>query len=283
MDNLQFGGAGLIALAGRPGFTFLRVRRGVLPEDPPGDLDAIVHLAAVVGYPACHADPGRAQFVNVGGTEEIVAVARGREIPIFYASTADIYAPRQDRAVCESDEIAATSEYAQSKADAERRVLAYEKGVAFRFATGCGVSPRMRLDLVFNDYCFRAVKDRYLCVYEAGFLRNFVHVEDMAEALTLGLAAWPDLAGRAWNVTGPDGMTLTKGALADEIGQRTGARIYQAGEGVGRDVDRRSYRLDGARLRSALGYVPCWGLDETLAQVLAACALIEVKNEYRAG
>ena len=280
VDNLSYGGHGLLGLAGRPGFSFYRCKGPAVPEAAAHGADLFVHLAALVGYPACHADPALARAINVDGTRAVMQTAAGR--PILFASTADLYAPRQDRAVVERDDCRPASEYAATKFEAESLLLhEYPAGVALRFVTGCGVSSHLRLDLLFNDCCLRARRDRYLLVYERGFLRNFVHVEDMAEAIALAVARWPDLRARPWNVAGHESMVLTKGELAEAIGRRTGARIYYAGEGAGEDVDRRNYRVDGSAFRAATGYAPGWTLDAALDQMIAASELLEAPDGRR--
>lgn len=220
--------------------------------------DQIVHLAGIVGYPACDADPQDADTTNVQGTQEVITAAEGR--PIVFASTGSCYGQVEGEAT-ESTPLSPLTRYGRNKAEAERRVID-AGGIALRLATLFGLSPRMRWDLLPNDFCRRGVAGE-IQLYEAGARRTFLHVEDAARAF------WWALEGRlgpgVWNV-GDASMNWNKRMLASAIHALTGCTITAAD---GHDPDGRDYAVDYRKL-AAMHFEPAYLLRESLPAVVAA-------------
>ena len=176
--------------------------------------DVLVHLAAVVGYPACAADPQRARTTNVDGTRNVVQAAEGRRI--LFASTGSTYGKVEG--VCtEETPIDPLTLYGSTKWEGERRVTEHG-GVALRLATVFGVSPRLRLDLLVNDFVYQALSHRQIILYEGHFRRTFLHVADAAAAYPFALEHYEAMAGQAFNV-GDAAMNYTKKEIAEAIRQ----------------------------------------------------------------
>lgn len=277
LDTLRYGGQGLLASATHPSFEF--VNGDVCDEEVVGealrDVDAIVHLAAIVGYPACKKDPQLATRVNVDGTTTLLAHRRPDQ-KIVYASTGSIYGRVPDYLCHEGTPLAPITLYGETKAQAEQAVLAAGNAVAFRYATAFGVSPRMRLDLLPNEFAYQAVANRSLIVYERNFRRTFLHVSDLARSIVWGLGEWDSLVDAAYNV-GSEGMNLTKEELARKLLGHVDYYLHFAE--VGTDADMRDYEVSYAKIR-AKGFQPTIGIDQGLAELVRAVRLIEFRSPY---
>ncbi|GLZ75438.1 membrane protein [Actinorhabdospora filicis] len=277
LDVLRYGGQGLLAAAAHPNFEF--VNGDVCDEETIATAltgaDAIVHLAAIVGYPACKKDPQLATRVNVEGTHALLAHRRPDQ-KIVYASTGSIYGRVPDYLCHEGTPLAPITLYGETKATAERAVLAAGNAVAFRYATAFGVSPRMRLDLLPNEFAYQAVANRSLIVYERSFKRTFLHVSDLARSMVWALRTWDAVVDDAYNV-GSEDMNLTKEDLARKLLEHVDYYLHFAE--VGSDADMRDYEVSYAKIRGK-GFRPRVGMEEGLAELVRAVRLIEFRSPY---
>jgi nucleoside-diphosphate-sugar epimerase len=277
LDNLRFGGHGLLGCTRYPGFELVEgdVRDPSAVEGAVSGTDAIVHLAAVVGYPACKKDPDLAYATNVGGTRNILAARRPGQ-RLILASTGSVYGAVPDYLCNEDTPRAPITLYGETKAEAERLVLDAGDAVALRYATAFGASPRMRLDLLPNDFTYQAVHNRSLILYEGGFKRTFVHVIDMARSIVFALDRWANLSDDVYNV-GHESMNFTKAEVARKILEHVDYYLYFAE--MGSDADRRDYEVSYSKIRSK-GFDITVNLDAGLAELVKAVRLINVVNPY---
>lgn len=248
LDSLVDGGSGLLGWAQHPHFRFLRgdVRDARAIGEAVRGQDAIVHLAAVVGFGACSADPFRAESVNVGGMSTLVA-ARERGQLLLHASTGSVYGAVPDGLCTEAIDPQPLSLYGATKLQAERMALEAGDALAFRFATAFGMSPRMRTDLLVNEFCYSARRRGYVVVYDRHARRTFIHVRDMARAFLLGLERFGEMAGAVYNA-GSERLNLTKDEIARLILER---QPYFLTYGpVGADQDHRDYAVSYERVRA---------------------------------
>ena len=264
LDRFLFGRAGIEGLAGRDGLTVVeadvRDRRAV--ADAMRDADRVVHLAGIVGYPACRADPEKATDVNIGGTQVVLGALGGR--PLLLASTQSVYGVVDGQAD-EDTPPRPVSLYGRNKAEAEEMVRRQaDEHVILRLATVFGVSPRMRVDLLINDFVYQAIHSGRIVLYEGHFRRAFVHVRDVCGATLFAMARHDDMRGRTFNV-GNDEITCTKLEIAERIGRHVPLEIEQSDKSM--DLDRRNYSVDCGR-RGRLGYRPQVGLDEGLEELV---------------
>ncbi len=231
--------------------------------------DAVIHLAAIVGVPACDRAPHVAEEVNVHGAE-VLAQAAGASKPIVLASTGSVYGPVPDGWCTEESATAPTSLYGETKLAAERVLLSDAHRVALRFATGFGVSGATRLDTLLNGLTFEAATIRSISVYEPEAMRTFIHVSDMARALVRMLDK-TDAGASVYNV-GREGLSKTKGELAHAISAVTQCEVAVS-EG-GHDPDARDYGVSYARfaaLRIPIRHSIEYGIQE-IARVAPALA-----------
>jgi nucleoside-diphosphate-sugar epimerase len=277
LDNLRFGGHGLLPCCQN---RFFDLQKGDVcnPKDVEkaiDGVDAIIHLAAIVGYPACKKEPQLAQAINVDSTK-LLLEKRSPDQKFLFASTGSIYGSIPDYVCNENTPRSPITLYGETKAQAEQLVLDAGNGIAYRFATAFGVSNRMRLDLMPNDFTYQAVKNRNLIVYEGGFKRTFVHVRDMARSFIFALERWDEVKDDVYNV-GHESMNFTKEDVARKIMEHVDYYLHFAE--VGSDADQRNYEVSYEKIR-AKGFETTIDLDRGIAELVQAAKLIEWSNPF---
>jgi nucleoside-diphosphate-sugar epimerase len=276
-DALKFGGHGLLPCCEN---RFFELTKGDLCDEKAlakalDGIDAVIHLAAIVGYPACKKEPQVAQATNVEGTRTLMRL-RKKDQKVLFASTGSIYGSVPDYVCNENTPRAPITLYGETKAKAEEMVLDGGNSVAYRFATAFGVSNRMRLDLMPNDFTYQAVKNRNLIVYEGGFKRTFVHVRDMARSFIFALERWDDVKDDVYNV-GHETMNFTKEDVARQILKHVDFYLHFAE--VGHDADQRNYEVSYEKIRKK-GFETTIDLDRGIAELVRAAQLIEFQNPF---
>lgn len=276
-DSLKFGGHGLLPCCQNRHFELIK---GDV-TDPAGmrkaldGVDAVIHLAAIVGYPACKKEPQVAHATNVEGTR-VLLEERKPDQKIVFASTGSIYGSIPDYICNEETPRAPITLYGETKAVAEEMILKAGNSVAYRFATAFGVSNRMRLDLMPNDFTYQAVRNRNLIVYEGGFKRTFVHVRDMARSMIFALERWSEIRDDVYNV-GHESMNFTKEDVARKILEHVDYYLHFAE--VGADQDQRNYEVSYEKIRRK-GFETTIDLDRGIAELVRAARLIEFQNPF---
>ena len=276
LDSLLHGQADVAASLEAAGARVVRAdvrdpdaRRAVL-----ADADAVVHLAAIVGDPACAKDPELSHEVNVDATLDLAADAEDAGVKrLVFASTCSNYGRMADPlvAVDESAPLAPVSLYAEQKVAVERELLARSPAsdpiaTCLRFATIYGVAERMRFDLTVNEFTRDLWDGRTLDVYGEQFWRPYVHVADAARAVAAVLAAPEErVAARVFNV-GHSDENYRKLDLVELIRERLPAADVRF---VQRDEDPRDYRVSFERIRSELGFDALMRVPDGVAEVLA--------------
>ncbi len=277
LDLLRFGGHGLLPCCEYRNFELIK---GDICDDATvakalEGVDAVVHLAAIVGYPACKKEPQVAQSTNVEGTRTLLKHRRPDQ-KFLFASTGSIYGSVPDYVCNENTPRSPITLYGETKATAEELVLAAGNSVAYRFATAFGVSNRMRLDLMPNDFTYQAVRNRNLIVYEGGFKRTFVHVRDMARSFIFALERWDDVKDDVYNV-GHETMNFTKEDVARKIMKFVDYYLHFAE--VGTDADQRNYEVSYEKIRKQ-GFETTIDLERGIEELVRAARLIEFQNPF---
>jgi nucleoside-diphosphate-sugar epimerase len=275
-DSLSFGGDQLLPFFRRPNFEFMKgdIRDARDVKSAVQGQDLVIHLAAIVGYPACRSDPQRAEEVNVMGTRNI-ARAVSRDQTVLFGSTGSNYGAVED--ICtEETPLHPLSLYGQTKTLAESILLNECSTVAFRFATAFGLSPRLRLDLLVNDFTYRAISQQYLVVYESHFMRTFIHVHDMGRAFVFGIDHADAMRGQVYNV-GADKMNYSKRQVCELIQQQVQCYVHYAE--VGEDADKRDYVVSYDKL-SKLGYDVSISLGDGVSELVRGFGVLSFKTPY---
>jgi nucleoside-diphosphate-sugar epimerase len=238
-------------------------------------VDAIVHLAAVVGAPACKKHPKEAEEINVGVTR-LLERHSSREQGMIFASTGSNHGAVVGQLCTGDTPLEPLTIYGKTKAEAERRRLDSGNAVCFRFATAFGVSPRMRLDLLINDFCCQAKVNQNLIAYEKGYKRSFLHVADVARSFLSALGKYERMRGRAFNV-GDESMNFSKEDIALKVRGKVDCYLHFAE--IGKDGDQRNYEVSYERIR-ALGFRTAITVDEGIDELLRARDALEVRNGF---
>lgn len=230
--------------------------------------DVVIPLAAIVGAPACDRSPNDAASINHGAVEMMLR-GLGPGQMVIYPNTNSGYG--SNPGVCtEETPLNPLSIYAQTKRYGEQAVLNHG-GVSLRLATVFGMSPRMRLDLMVNDFVYRAVRDRSIVLYEPNHRRNFIHVRDVARAFMFALDRYDYMAGSVFNV-GQDKANMTKAELCQRI-QRFLPDFYWTANGGGADPDQRDYEVSSARIH-ALNYQPLYDIDDGIRELITGLRVL---------
>jgi nucleoside-diphosphate-sugar epimerase len=275
LDNLMYDQVTLLHLFGNPKFQFELgdVRDKKLLQELVGLNDVIIPLAAIVGMPACKANPELTVAVNYQQVADIVEVLRGDQ-KLILPNTNSQYGS-SDSIITEESPFNPLSLYAKTKCDAENTMLAKGNGVSLRLATVFGVSPRMRTDLLVNDFVYKSVVDGYLVLFEAHFKRNYIHVQDIARTFQFIIENYEKCKGQAFNV-GLSTANLSKLELAETIKKYIPSLVIKQDD-FKEDFDKRNYIVSNEKLE-ALGWKPIYDLDYGIKQLMSAYKIIINKN-----
>lgn len=274
-DNLMYGQCVLLNYFKNKNFDFVKAditdRKEV--KKAMREMDFVVHLAAIVGGPACDMLPERAKQVNHGGTININKARKNR--PIIYLSTGSIYG-KLDHICTENSPVNPLSLYSKTKHWAEKEVTHNDNYIIFRPATAFGLSPRMRLDLLINDFTYKAIKTNNLVVYERNAKRTFVHVNDFARAIVHAIENFDKMKNNIYNL-GSEKLNITKGKVAEKI--KTLYDFYLHFAEFGEDPDKRDYSVSYEKLRSK-GFNVKMSLEEGIKELIRGYRMISVHNPY---
>jgi nucleoside-diphosphate-sugar epimerase len=236
--------------------------------------DCIFHLAGISGYPACEANPHSAQMINYEGTKKLLdQMAPGQHL--VYASTTSIYGQFGDECT-EETPVAPASLYASTKLEAEKCCMQRKNSVALRFATIFGVAPRMRWDLMPNDFVMKAVQDRSLVLFDSHSVRTFLHIDDAVQAYLLTVDRMDDMADQVYNV-GCREMNLSKRQLADKIKEQVEFAIIDSDL---TDPDVRNFIINFDKI-AALGFIPRKTLEKGIAELVKLYQFFKPTLPYR--
>jgi nucleoside-diphosphate-sugar epimerase len=277
LDSLLHGQEDIAAEQEQAGVTVVRgdVRDAQARAKALEGADAVVHLAAIVGDPACGRDPELSDEVNVQATRALVADADAAAVQrLVFASTCSNYGRMADPTVpiTEEGELRPVSLYAEQKVGMEQAILAGAGGdgaqpTCLRFATVYGVGRRMRFDLTVNEFTRELWADRELEVFGEQFWRPYIHVRDAARAVRTVLdAPLEKVGGKVFNA-GRSGENYRKLDLVEEIGKQVdrGKVSY-----VHRDEDPRDYKVSFDKIRAELGFETRMTVPDGIAEVVAA-------------
>lgn len=276
VDNLRFGGEGMLANFLHPAFSFAQVDvtdTAAMKRELAG-VDAVVHLAALVGYPVCKKSPEEARRTNVDGTQNVLDLI-GPHVKLLNFSTGSNYG--EVLGVCDEETpLNPLSLYGETKTEAERRCMERPNTIALRFATAFGLSPRLRLDLMINDFTYQALVNRYLLVYERHFRRTFIHVKDMARVVPHLLRTWEAARDQKLNV-GHESMNYTKEDIVRLLQSKMDFHVHFAD--VGTDEDKRDYEVSYARIRG-LGFATEIDIHRGMEELLRGLRVVRIRNPY---
>ena len=231
--------------------------------------DIIIPLAAIVGMPACKKDPDLTVAVNYQQIKDIVEIVQPSQ-KLLVPNTNSQYGS-SETIITEESPFNPLSLYAKTKCDAEKRVLEWGNGISLRLATVFGVSYRQRMDLLVNDFVYRAFTDEFLVLFESHFLRNYVHVRDVSKAFIHLIENYDQCNNNAFNV-GLTSANMSKLQLAQKIKEFV-PNLVIIEEQFKEDFDKRNYVVSNEKLEST-GWSCDFSLDRGVQELLSAYKMI---------
>ncbi|MDB5810226.1 MAG: NAD-dependent epimerase/dehydratase family protein [Betaproteobacteria bacterium] len=273
VDNFMFEQNSLAHVCYHPNFSVVRgdvrIEQLMLPLIKKADI--IIPLAAYVGAPLCARDPVGASSTN---HDAIIAMLKhvSKHQRILMPTTNSAYGSGDKNNFCdEHSPLNPISLYAIEKVKVEERLMQHPSATSFRLATVFGMSPRMRIDLLVNDFTYRALHDRFIVLFESSFKRNYIHVRDIARAFIHGIDNFEKTNGEIFNV-GLSEANVSKKELCEHIKKQLPDFTFIDAP-VGKDPDQRNYIVSNAKIE-ATGYKPQVTLDAGIAELIKGFTMI---------
>lgn len=277
-DSLLYGGSSLLHFISDKNFAFVKgdIRDKEALSKAINKNDTIIHLAAIVGLPACNKDKKLAHSTNVNGTEDVVNSISPDQL-LIHASTVSIYGASPGSVCDENSSLNPISCYGKTKTEAEKIVLDFQNSVCLRFATAFGVSPRIRLDLLINDFVYQAYINKFLILFEKSYKRTFAHVQDIASSILFTIQNHEKMKNSIFNV-GDNSNNYSKEEIALKIKDRLDYYLHFAD--IDGDEDKRNYSVSYKKINS-LGFNAIKTVNEGIDELIKACRIFEFKHPYK--
>lgn len=273
VDSFRYGQTSLLEFCHNPALTIVRgdARDRSLIGPLLKKADVAVPLACLTGAPLCERAPDEAKGVNLDAVRMILEMRSPRQ-RVLFPTTNSGYGIGQEGIHCtEETPLRPISTYGRLKVEAEKAVLDAGNSIAFRLATAFGVSSRMRLDLLVNDFVYRAVTDGFVVVFQGHYKRNYIHVRDIARVFLHGLAHFEAMKGQAYNV-GLSDANLSKRELCQEI-QRFVPGFYFVEAEIGKDPDQRNYIVSNEKIERT-GFRPKVSLQDGIRELIKGYQIV---------
>jgi nucleoside-diphosphate-sugar epimerase len=278
LDNFMYGQSSLLDCCHYPSLKIVHgdTRDQALIRNLIKHADVIIPLACYTGAPLCAKDTVGATSTNLDAVKMILSL-RSKDQLVIYPTTNSGYGIGSEDTYCTEDTpLHPISLYGRLKVDAEKAILDSGNAITLRLATVFGISPRMRLDLLVNDFTYRAVTDHFLVLYEAHFKRNYVHVRDIARAFIHCLKNFEKMKDQTYNL-GLSQANLSKWELCEEIKKQV-PDFYFTEAPIGEDPDKRNYIVSNAKIEGT-GYKPEINLQAGIAELIKGYQVIK-RTQY---
>lgn len=277
LDNFYFNQSTLLECCMNPDFHVVRgdARKEELMKELMEDKDYIIPLAAMVGFPLCKADEVAAETTNLGAIKTILKLRKPEQRIIYPCTNSGYGVGEGDKFCTEETPMRPISLYGITKTESEKLILEAGNSLTFRFATVFGASTRMRLDLLVNDFVYRAVFDRTAVLFEGKFKRNYIHIRDAAGAFVHAIDHFDEMKGKPYNC-GLSSANLSKLELCAKIKEHIPEFVYIEAP-IGEDPDKRDYIVSNERLE-ATGWKPNYSLDDGIEELKKVYTIIKNKT-----
>lgn len=273
LDNFMFRQAPLAHVCAHPDFDVVRgdCRDAAVLKPLVTKADIAIPLAALVGAPLCNNDQTGAVSINRDAVRTLLGLLAKDQRVLMPVTNSGYGVGEPGKECTEESPLRPLSLYGRTKVEAEELVLGRDNGMSFRLATVFGMSPRMRIDLLVNDFVHRAVTDRAVVLFEPHFKRNYIHVRDVARAFLHGIANFSTMKNRPYNV-GLSDANLSKMELCQRIQANVPGFVFLEAP-IGEDPDKRDYIVSNARIE-ATGFKPAHSLDAGIAELVKGYRMI---------
>ncbi len=234
--------------------------------------DVVIPLAALVGAPMCSQDPVGATTVNHDAIMLMLKLLSKQQMVLMPTTNSAYGTGDKDNFCTEESPLNPISLYAKEKVGIEKELMQRENAISFRLATVFGMSPRMRIDLLVNDFTYRAVYDRFVVLFESFFKRNYVHVRDISRVFQHGIEYFDKMKGQIYNV-GLSDANVSKRELCEHIQEQVPDFVFVDAP-VGKDPDQRNYIVSNAKIEST-GFKPMYSLDAGISDLIKGYTMIK--------
>lgn len=278
IDNFFYNQSSLLDCCHDPRITIVRgdARDKELLKKHLAGKDFIIPLACLVGAPLCDKFPEEAKSINLGAVRHLLELRQPGQ-KIIFPNTNSGYGVGQEGIYCtEETPLNPISRYGKLKVEAEKALLEAGDAITLRLATVFGISPRMRLDLLVNDFVYRAVNDGFLVLFEANFKRNYIHIRDVAAAFIHAINNFERMKNEPYNV-GLSDANLSKLELCQAI-QKQLPDFYFTEASIGEDKDKRNYIVSNEKIEKT-GFRPHVSLDEGIAELIKGYKILK-RNQF---
>jgi nucleoside-diphosphate-sugar epimerase len=267
VDNFLFRQNSLNHVCADPNFSVVRgdVRDDALMRELLKSADIVIPLAALVGAPFCKQDPVAATTVNLDAPKAMLKAMSPAQRLLIPITNSGYGIGESGKFCTEATPMRPLSRYGLHKVEVEKLVLDRGNAISFRLATVFGMSPRMRLDLLVNDFVYRAVTDRFVVLFEGHFRRNYIHVRDVTRVFIHGLTHFDSMRDQPYNV-GLSDANLSKTELCERIRVHLPDFIHLEAP-VGEDLDKRDYIVSNKKLSDA-GFAPAYSLEFGIVELI---------------
>jgi len=274
LDNFMFKQTSLNHCCYHPNFTVVKgdIRQKDTMSALMKDADVIIPLAALVGAPLCSLDPIGATTINHDAIELMLKLLSKDQIVLMPTTNSAYGTGDKDNYCNEDSPLRPISQYAIEKVEIEKELMQHPNAISFRLATVFGMSPRMRIDLLVNDFTYRAVNDRFVVLFESHFKRNYIHVRDVSRVFQHALNNHDAMKGEIYNV-GLSDANVSKKELCEHIQKQLPDFIF-IDEQIGKDPDQRNYIVSNEKIEST-GFRTEFSLDRGIDELIKGYTMIK--------
>lgn len=273
LDNFMYKQNSLAHVCSDRNFNVIRgdVRDEAIVKPLLAKSDVIIPLAALVGAPLCAADTVGAMTINKDAVLMILKALSPNQI-ILMPTTNSAYGTGDENNFCtEESPLRPVSRYAIDKVSVEKALMEHSGAISFRLATVFGMSPRMRIDLLVNDFTYRAFNDRCAILFESHFKRNYIHIRDISRVFLHALNNYDAMKGQIYNI-GLSEANLSKWELCERIQKQLPDFTFIEAK-IGKDPDQRNYIVSNEKIEKT-GFKPQMSLDQGIAELIKGYAMI---------
>tara|TARA_B110000008_G_C16973264_1_gene564769 strand:+ start:3360 stop:4298 length:939 start_codon:yes stop_codon:yes gene_type:complete len=274
LDNFMFKQASLNNCCYHPNFSILKgdIREKRTISSLIKSADVVIPLAALVGAPLCNLDPIGASSINHDAMELMLKLLSKDQIVIMPTTNSAYGIGEKDNYCNEESPLRPISQYAIEKVEIEKKLMQHPNAISFRLATVFGMSPRMRIDLLVNDFTYRAVNDGFVVLFESHFKRNYIHVRDVSRVFNHALNNHENMKSEIYNV-GLSDANVSKKELCQRIQMQLPNFVY-VDEQIRKDPDQRNYIVSNEKIE-ATGFSAEFSLDQGIKELIKGYAMIK--------
>ena len=274
LDNFMFKQSSLNHCCHHPNFKVVKgdIRQKDTMVKLMKNADAIIPLAALVGAPLCSLDPIGATTINHDAIELMLKLLSNDQIVLMPTTNSAYGTGDKDNYCNEDSPLRPISQYAIEKVEIEKELMQHQNAISFRLATVFGMSPRMRIDLLVNDFTYRAVNDGFVVLFESHFKRNYIHVRDVSRVFQHALNNHNEMKGEIYNV-GLSDANVSKKELCEHIQKQLPEFIF-VDQQIGKDPDQRNYNVSNEKIEST-GFDTEFSLDRGIGELIKGYGMIK--------